>query len=264
MHLKIKGLNLHLEDSGNSDDLPLVFLHSWAGSARSWKYVVDALPSRLRAITVDPRGWGQSQSNVSGFDLAGLASDAKEVVKALKLDRYVLIGHSMGGKVAQLIASERPEKLSALILVAPAMPGPMRFPPERREDMVRTMDSAVLIQQAIDNMLTAKRLSPDVNAQVIEDALRGSPEAKRAWPISTSQEDIRERAGLIQVPTLVIAGELDKVDPVSELQSELLSRIPHAEMVIIPATGHLSPLESPIEVAELITRFLEQTLGHEL
>jgi pimeloyl-ACP methyl ester carboxylesterase len=56
MHLKINGLNLHLEDSGNSDGLSHVFLHSWAGSARSWKYVVDALPSRLRAITVDHRG----------------------------------------------------------------------------------------------------------------------------------------------------------------------------------------------------------------
>src|SRR5271163_894738 len=99
MYFKINGLNLHLEDRGNSDGLPLVFLHSWAGSARSWKYVVDALPSGLRTITVDHRGWGRSESHSSGFDLAGLASDAKEVVKALKLDRYVLIGHSMGGKL---------------------------------------------------------------------------------------------------------------------------------------------------------------------
>src|SRR5271154_992521 len=258
MHLKINGLNLHLEDSGNSDGLPLVFLHSWAGSARSWKYVVDALPSRLRTITVDHRGWGRSESHLSGFDLAGLASDAKEVVKALKLDRYVLIGHSMGGKVAQLIASERPEKLSGLILVAPAMPGPLRFPPERREGMVNVMNSAVLIQQTIDNMLTAKRLSPEANAQVIEDGLRGSPEAKRAWPLSTSQEDLREVVGQIEVPTLIIAGELDKVDPASELKSELLPRIPHAEMKIIPATGHLSPLESPTEVAEMIIYFLEK------
>ena len=141
---------------------------------------------------------------MSGFDLAGLASDAKEVVKALKLDRYVLIGHSMGGKVAQLIASERPEKLSGLILVAPAMPGPLRFPPERREDMVKTMDSAVLIQQAIDNMLTAKRLSPEVNAQVIEDALRGSPEAKRAWPISTSQEALPAKAAAAAAYTCML------------------------------------------------------------
>ena len=163
-----------------------------------------------------------------------------------------------GGEVAQLIASERPEKLSGLILVAPAMPGPLHFPPERREGMVNIMNSAALIQQTIDNMLTAKRLSSEVNAQVIEDGLRGSPEAKRAWPISTSQEDLREIVSQIQVPTLVIAGELDKVDPVSELQSELLPRIPHAEMKIIPATGHLSPLESPTEVAEMIRYFLEK------
>jgi pimeloyl-ACP methyl ester carboxylesterase len=258
MRLNINGLNLHVEDSGNSDGLPLVFLHSWAGSSRSWKYVVAALPNRLRPIAIDQRGWGRSDSSSSGFQLADLASDAKEVVKALKLDRYVLVGHSMGGKVAQFIASERPEKLSGLILVAPAMPGPMHRPLEVREGMVGVMNSAVLIQQTIDNTLTAKRLSSEVNAQVIEDALGGSPEAKRAWPMSTSQEDIRERVGRIQVPTLVIANELDKVDPVSELQAELLPRIPHAEMKIIPATGHLSPLESPIELAEIINHFSEK------
>ena len=144
MHLKINGLNLHLEDRGNSDGLPLVFLHSWAGSTHSWKYVVAALPNRLRPITIDQRGWARSESHSSGFQLADLASDAKEVVKALKLDRYVLVGHSMGGKVAQLIASERPEKLSGLILVAPAMPGPMHRPPEVREGMVGVMNSAAL------------------------------------------------------------------------------------------------------------------------
>jgi pimeloyl-ACP methyl ester carboxylesterase len=259
MHLTINGLKLHLEDRGNSDRLPLLFLHSWAGSARSWKFVVDALPDGLRPITIDHSGWGESESHSSsGFDLASLASDVKEVVKVLGLKRYVLVGHSMGGKIAEFIASERPAKLSGLILVAPAMPGPLRFPLERREAMVATMDSAGLIQQTIDTMLTAKRLSPDVNAQVIEDALRGSPEAKRAWPLATSQEDIRESVSQIQVPTLVIAGELDKVDPVSELKTELLPRIPHAEMKIIPATGHLSPLESPTEVAELISYFLKR------
>ena len=124
--------------------------------------------------------------------------------------------------------------------------------------MVTTMSSAALIQQTIDTMLTAKRLSPEVNAQVIKDALQGSSEAKHAWPMATSQEDITDRASQIQVPTLVIAGELDKVEPVAVLQSELLARIPHAEMKVIPATGHMSPLESPTEVAELISYFLKK------
>jgi pimeloyl-ACP methyl ester carboxylesterase len=72
MQLKINGLNLHVEDRGSSDGLPLVFLHSWAGSTRSWKYVVDALPNRLRTIAMDHRGWGRSESHSSGFHLAGL------------------------------------------------------------------------------------------------------------------------------------------------------------------------------------------------
>jgi pimeloyl-ACP methyl ester carboxylesterase len=258
MRLNINGLDLNVEDRGNSGGLPLVFLHSWAGSSRSWKYVAAALPNHLRPIAIDQRGWGQSDSPSQGFQLADLASDAKEVVKALKLDRYVLVGHSMGGKVAQFIASERPEKLVGLILVAPAMPGPMHRPLEARQGMVGIMNSAPLIQQTIDNTLTSKRLSAELIAQVIEDALGGSPEAKRAWPMSTSQEDIRERVSRIEVPTLVIANELDKVDPVSELRAELLPRIPHAKMEIIPATGHLSPLESPIELAKIIARFSEK------
>jgi pimeloyl-ACP methyl ester carboxylesterase len=260
MYLKINGLNLHIEDRGNTDGVPLVFLHSWAGSIRSWRYVIEKLPSRLRPIAIDHRGWGKSESPSSGFGLADLASDVKEVVKALELSRYVLIGHSMSGKVAQLIASERPEKLAGLILVAPAAPGPMHRPLDVREGMVKAMNSDAAIQQAIDNMLTAKRLSPELNAQIIEDGMRGSPEAKRAWPLATSQEDITEQAGRIEVPTLVISGELDKVDPAAELRSELLPYIPHAEMKIIPGTGHLSPLESPIEVAELIKYFLDKQL----
>jgi hypothetical protein len=67
MHLKINGLNLHLEDRGNSDGLPLVFLHSWAGSTHSGKYVVAALPNRLRPITIDQRGWGRSESSIASL-----------------------------------------------------------------------------------------------------------------------------------------------------------------------------------------------------
>ena len=113
MHLKINGLNLHLEDRGNSDGLPLVFLHSWAGSTHSWKYVVAALPNRLRPITIDQRGWGRSDSPTSGFQLADLASDAKELVKALKLDRYVLAAIPWAGKSLNLSPPKGPKSYLA-------------------------------------------------------------------------------------------------------------------------------------------------------
>jgi pimeloyl-ACP methyl ester carboxylesterase len=104
-------------------------------------------------------------------------------------------------------------------------------------------------------VLTAKRLSTEDREQVIEDSLRGSAPAKIVWPRATSLEDIAACVADINVPTLVIAGELDRVDPPIRLQAELLPRIPQAVMHVLPGTGHLSMLESPGAVTTLIADF---------
>jgi pimeloyl-ACP methyl ester carboxylesterase len=187
--------------------------------------------------------------------LADLADDAQGVIEALELNRYVLIGHSMGGKVAQLMASRRPNGLAGLVLVAPSPPQPMAMPPEAREAMARVYATRESIGAAIDQVLTAKVLNPKDREQVIEDSLRGAPQAKAAWPRSTSLEDITRDVAAIAVPTIVIAGELDRVDSVDLLKAELLSRIPHAVLHVLSGTGHLSPLESPQELGELIDAF---------
>jgi pimeloyl-ACP methyl ester carboxylesterase len=70
------------------------------------------------------------------------------------------------------------------------------------------------------------------------------------------REDITAEVMSIDVPTIVISGELDQVDRVATLQAELMPRIPHAAMHILPGTGHLSPLEAPVEVARLIAQFV--------
>lgn len=112
------------------------------------------------------------------------------------------------------------------------------------------------VGMAIDHMLTAKPLSDGQRQQVIADSLHGAPQARDAWPASTSGEDICAAVAAIAVPTIVIAGELDRVDPVAVLQAELLPRIAHAKLYVLPATGHLSPLESPDGVAAVIGEFL--------
>ncbi|MFB8831887.1 alpha/beta fold hydrolase [Azotobacter sp. CWF10] len=86
------------------------------------------------------------------------------------------------------------------------------------------------MEATIDNVLTVKPLSAEGREQVIADSLRGATAAKRAWPTATSQEDITEQVGAIDMPALVIAGELDRVNPPKVLREQLLSRIPHATM----------------------------------
>lgn len=176
--------------------------------------------------------------------MADLADDARGVIEALNLKRYILVGHSMGGKVAQLMASRRPKGLVGLALVAPSSPPPMAIPAEARETMAAAYLTRENVGMAIDHMLTAKALSPKDREQVIEDSLRGAPQAKAAWPRSTSLEDITRDVAAIDVPTIVIAGELDRVDSVGTLKAELLPRIPHAVLQVLPGTGHLLPLKS--------------------
>jgi pimeloyl-ACP methyl ester carboxylesterase len=111
------------------------------------------------------------------------------------------------------------------------------------------------VEAAIDNVLTARPLSAEDRDQVITDSLRGAQAAKLAWPKETSLEDITAQVGAINVPTIVIAGELDRVDSPDLLQAELLSRVPQAVMHVLPGTGHLSMLESADALIPLIARF---------
>lgn len=256
MKVASNGIALHVEENGDGP-LSLVFLHYWGGSSRTWKHITDALAPRFHTVAIDHRGWGDSDAPAEGYGLAELAADAEGVIEALKLKRYVLIGHSMGGKVVQLMASRRPDGLAGVVLVAPSPPQPMRMPDEAREMMAGAYASRETVEATIDTVLTAKPLSTGDREQVIADSLRGAPAAKLAWPRSTSLEDITRQVGTIDAPTIVIAGERDKVDTPELLRAELLTRVPQATLQVLPGTGHLSMLESPVELTALIQRFCD-------
>ncbi|WP_455923619.1 alpha/beta hydrolase [Pseudomonas putida] len=264
MYINSNGVRLHVKDQGEGSPA-LIFLHYWGGSSSTWDAVVAALPSHWRIVRPDLRGWGNSQQTPPvqqslSFTLDDFAADVMAIVDTLGLEHYVLIGHSMGGKIAQLIASRQPAGLVGLILVAPAPPGPLQLPAQALAAMATAYESEASVNGAIDHMLTAKPLSQDQRHQVVEDSLRGSPAAKTAWPQVTSREDISQHVASISVPTWVIAGALDKVDPVATLHSHLLSKIPHAQLHVLAETGHLSPLESPNQVAQLINAFITAIL----
>ncbi len=256
MKIAANGIRIHVEEQGEGAP-PLVFLHYWGGSVRTWHHVLDALSASHRTIAMDHRGWGHSEAPPTGYGLADLAADAEGVIEALNLRHYVLVGHSMGGKVAQLLASRRPKELAGLVLVAPSPPSPLVMPSEARRMMVDAYSTRESIGATIDQVLTGKTLSPEDREQVIEDSLRGAPQAKAAWPLSTSLEDISRDVTAIDARTIVIAGEFDRVDSVETLKVNLLPHIPHAELHVLPGTGHLSPLESPQELARIINNFAD-------
>lgn len=86
----------------------------WGGSARTWNRVIEQLRSTFRCIAYDQRAWGESDAPADGYTISDLAGDAAALIRALHLKRYVLVGHSMGGKAAQFLAAQRPTGSEAL------------------------------------------------------------------------------------------------------------------------------------------------------
>jgi pimeloyl-ACP methyl ester carboxylesterase len=251
----INGIQLNVRDEGQGEP-SLLFLHYWGGSSRTWDPVINGLKTDFRCVAYDHRGWGESDKPETGFSIDCLAKDAEALIQALGLCRYVLIGHSMGGKVAQRLAAKRPEGLEALILVAPAPPTPMAVPEDVRKQMIQAYQNPEAVEFLIQNVLTAVSLPGQIRKQIVEDTLKGGLAAKHAWPEKGMLEDISNAAHDISVPTLVLAGENDQVEKIESLERTLVPNIPKARLTIIPQTGHLSPLEVPEEIASEIRTFL--------
>ena len=254
MKYQINGVGLNVHDQGDGEPV-LVFLHYWGGSSRTWREVIRRLEANFRCLAYDHRGWGDSDAATS-YRIQDLADDAEALIETFRLERYVLVGHSMGGKVAQLVASRRSVGLAGLLLVAPSPPVPMAVPLEQRMQMIEAYGARQSVEFLIEHVLTAAQVSEKHREMIIQDTLKGAPQAKRAWPEAGMIEDISGFVGNINVPTLVLAGEKDQVERVEILKQELVPRIPGAQLRIISRTGHLSPLEVPDEIARGIWNFL--------
>jgi 3-oxoadipate enol-lactonase len=252
--MKIRGLSIHVEQHGESNPA-IIFLHYWGGTSRTWRRVAASLQDKFRTVTYDARGWGQSDKASAGYTLSDLADEVLALVREVGVNEFVLVGHSLGGKVAQLAASRRPEGLLGLVLVAPAPPTPLRFSEEVRETQIHAYDKRENVLQTI-RLLSARMPPPEIVEQIVEDSMSGSRAATLAYPTSSILEDISSEVWKIAVPTLVLAGELDRLDSMEQHKREVVARIANARFEIIPRSGHLIPIDEPEELAKHIAKFV--------
>src|SRR6516165_9303213 len=240
---------------GGAGEPALVFLHYWGGSARTWQRVIDRLGGQVRWIAIDQRGWGGSVATDGRYDLAAMADDVESAVRALDLRRYVLVGHSMGGKVAQIVATRRPRGLAGLVLVAPAPPTPMPVPEAQRAGMLASYGSRDGVLQALA-VLAGTPLSDELREQVIEDTLHGAPEAKRVWTDRGMIEDVSAGLDAVTIPVSILVGSRDRVEHESALREVFGRLLPQATFRVLDGIGHLSPLEAPDALADACVNLL--------
>lgn len=145
-----------------------------------------------------------------------------------------------------------------MILLAPAPPTPLELPKEMRaqqREVYSTRESAELV---VRNVLTATKLSDGVVKGLVGNMMAGNEFAKDTWPEYGMSEDIAREARKIDVPTLILGGEMDRVEPVERLRTEFLGSVRRSEMVVVRGFGHLLPIEAPREVAGYVEDFVRK------
>jgi pimeloyl-ACP methyl ester carboxylesterase len=253
--IRVGPFEIYAEEEGEGSPT-LVFIHYWGGSRRTWSEVMARLSKRFRCIAVDLRGWGKSDRGADNYSLFAQADDIEGVIGALTVKDFVLVGHSMGGKIAQILAGRRPAGLRAVVLVAPAPPTPLRVPDAQKQSMLASYTTPEGIGDAL-KIIAQRPLTIAQRLQVTEDSLGGAEAAKVEWVSQGMPLDISKEVSSINVPVCVIAGSADQVEKEVALREAILPLIPQAKFKTIEGVGHLSPLEAPAEVAEAISAFLE-------
>jgi len=259
----VEGGRLRLDCAGEGP--PLVLLHAGVADRRMWQPQLEALADRYRLIAYDRRGFGESHSDDVPFSAV---DDLIAVLDAQKLDTVALVGCSQGGRIAIDAALARPERVSALALVAPALSGfdddDFDYPPA-----VIELDEALTAAEEAGDLATVNslearawlvgmdgdpdRLPPELHA-LFEDM---NAIALRAGPLTREQEPPSAIARLAELtqPVLLAWGDLDL--PVQDAICELLaSRLPDVRTLPMPGTAHLGSLEQPERFNAALVAFL--------
>jgi len=263
---KVNGIDIHYRETG--EGFPVVFVHGYTGNSRNWALTAPALAERVRVISVDLRGHGLSGKPLSedAYGLEMMASDVYELLKSLDVAECILVGHSMGGMVSQLLILKHPEIVRALVLVDTAAEVPkgllyeerrkqrQKFVEIAKNEGMRAVFEEQLKITPIPEAFTANREYIDVWRQQF---LMTSREAYIACANGmSSRRSLLSDLAAITVPTLIICGEHD--EPFLEPSRQMHEAIAGSELVIIPGAGHGPQMETPGEFNRVLMEYLSR------
>lgn len=245
--------HLHYRLRGPDSGLPVVLLNSLGTDLRMWEGVADRLPA-IRLIGMDKRGHGLSATPTDDWTLDDLAADALALMDHLGVARALVAGCSIGGMIAQRMATLAPDRVAGLFLSNTAM-------------KVGTIESwAARIKGVTGQGL--RGLAPQIMERWFGPAFRASDEAK-AWEtllmrgddagyIATCRvlaaADLRGTSPAIACPVLLVGGTADASTP-EDLVRATAAAIHGARVEIIQGSGHIPAIDNPDATARLLADF---------
>jgi pimeloyl-ACP methyl ester carboxylesterase len=236
-------------EAGSGDGTPVLFTHAFAGSSAQWLPQLRHVSASRRAVAIDLHGHGRSDASAGApYDIASFADDIQAAADALRLDRFVIVGHSLGGAAAIQYAADYPDRVAGLVLVAT----PGRLPDEQVRGVTGALDKdyegtmAGIWKRLLANATPATR-------RVVEGESDRMPEKVARKIIGATFEfdpvpPLESYGG----PRLTISTPQE--GPVQELH-ELVRGVDHET---VEGTSHWIQLDDSDRFDEILDRFLDR------
>ncbi len=228
----------------------LLLIHGAGGSHLSWPAELRRLP-HTAVYALDLAGHGRSQPP-SHSTIAAYAQDVLDFITVLKLKNVVVLGHSMGGAIAQMVGLAQSPDVAGLILAGTG--AKLRVSPAILETVQTNYEAAV---DMLNQFYWSGSQDSATEAANRSTMLACPPKVMLNDFLACDQFDLRERLAEITLPTLVISASADQMTP-PKFGQFLANQLPQAEFALIGQAGHMMLLESPKQVAQLVADFMRK------
>ncbi|MCA9901994.1 MAG: alpha/beta fold hydrolase, partial [Anaerolineales bacterium] len=243
--INLENVSLYYEEQGAGE--PLLLLHGLGSNGRSWEYQVEPFARQYRVIVPDVRGHGRSAKPTGPYSVSQFANDIFNLLDHLQIDRFHLVGLSMGGMIGFQMAVDRPERLKSMTIVNS---GPELIPRGLKEKwqilqrrLITRFVSMAKIGEIIGGKLFPEPHQAAYKSQFIEQMSNNDPEAYKAATNALLGWSVSNKLARIQCPILVISADMDYT-PVA-FKEAYVRQLPTARLQVIENSRHATPIDQP-------------------
>ena len=264
------GINIHYLDWGNTDKPDLVMIHGLRGHRHSWDDVSSAICQDYHVLALDQRGRGETDWAPGGdYSTDAFVADLHGFAEALGFGKFILMGHSMGGRNSMTYAGKYPETLEKLIVVDMGPETDPRGGKRISQEIIDVPEEFGSFEAIVEYMMKQNRLASEtVMRRRLQYATKDLPNDKRGWRYdlairearrnptpSAPQADLWQVLPQIPCPTLVVRGIDTDLLP-AEVAQRMERELPQGKLVEIPRAGHMVFEDNPEDFIAAVSKFL--------
>jgi pimeloyl-ACP methyl ester carboxylesterase len=258
------GVRMEYVEQGNTDGLPVVFLHGVTDSWRSFERVLPLLAADVHAFAVSARGHGESSRPERGYLLSDMSRDLGAFMDAVGLAQAVIVGHSMGAMVAQRFVVDHPDRVRGLVLMGAFAslfqdPGLMDFYQSAIAPLEDPIDAA--FARDWQQSTLARPMAPEHLDAVVAETLKVPARIWReAFQGFLDTPDFTSELARVSAPCVIMWGDKDTY-ALRESQDRLLAAVSGARLLVYEGAGHTFHWEDPTRFAADLAAFLTTGMG---